>query len=49
MALAIRFVDCINLGDLAGLTELMTPAHRLEVFQVAPADHSPFGLGAVAL
>jgi hypothetical protein len=32
----LSFVDCINRGDLAGLGQLMTDDHRLEVFDEAP-------------
>lgn len=38
VAVAIRFIDCINRGDLVGLTALMTDDHRLEVFDEPPVS-----------
>jgi hypothetical protein len=34
--LALAFVSCINLGDVPGLVALMTPDHRLQIFDEPP-------------
>jgi hypothetical protein len=34
--LALRFIDCINRGDVAGLGRLMTEDHELRVFDESP-------------
>ena len=34
--LVLAFVNCINLRDLPGLVSLMSPDHRLQVFDEAP-------------
>ncbi len=36
VALAISFIDCINRRDLAALRDLLSPDHRLEVFDEQP-------------
>jgi hypothetical protein len=36
VAVAIGFVDRINTGDVDGLSRLMSPDHRLQVFDEAP-------------
>lgn len=36
VATVISFIDCINRGDLEGLTRLMSDEHRLEVLDEAP-------------
>jgi len=36
VALAVSFVDCINRRDLAGLSDLMSSDHRLEVLDEDP-------------
>jgi ketosteroid isomerase-like protein len=38
IAVAVGFVDCINRGDIPGLTELMTEDHQLVVFDEAPVS-----------
>ena len=38
IAVAIRFIDCINRGDIDGLERLMTDDHRLVVFDEAPVE-----------
>jgi len=35
VALTISFMDCISRGDVRGPAELMSPDHRLEVFDEA--------------
>jgi SnoaL-like domain len=32
----MAFINCINLGDVPGLVSLMTPDHRLEIFDEPP-------------
>ncbi len=32
----MAFVNCINLGDAPGLVSLMTPDHRLQIFDESP-------------
>ena len=34
--LALAFVSCINLGDVPGRVALMTPDHRLQIFDEPP-------------
>jgi ketosteroid isomerase-like protein len=36
VAVTISFIDCINRGDLQGLSRLMSPDHRLEIFDETP-------------
>ena len=36
VAVAVRFIDCVNRTDLDGLVATMTDDHRLEVFDEAP-------------
>ncbi|OBA96671.1 hypothetical protein A5662_17490 [Mycobacteriaceae bacterium 1482268.1] len=36
VAVAVRFIDCINRTDLDGLVATMTDDHRLEVFDEEP-------------
>jgi SnoaL-like domain len=36
VAVAIRFIDCVNRGDLDGLVATMTDDHRLEIFDEEP-------------
>ena len=36
LAAVVSFVDCVNRGDLDGLTGLMTPDHRLVVLDEDP-------------
>jgi hypothetical protein len=36
VALVIRFIDCINRGDVDGLGSLMASAHELRVFDEPP-------------
>ena len=36
VALALRFIDCVNRCDLDGLTSVMTDDHRLKVFDEDP-------------
>jgi ketosteroid isomerase-like protein len=36
IAPVVSFIDCINRGDLDGLTELMTDDHALVVLDEAP-------------
>ena len=36
VAAVVSFIDCINRGDLGGLTELMTDDHALVVLDEAP-------------
>ena len=36
IAAAISFIDCVNRGDLGGLTELMTDEHALVVLDEPP-------------
>ncbi len=36
MAVAVSFLDCINRGDIAGLSNLMTADHQLKVFDEPP-------------
>ena len=36
VAVAVRFIDCVNRSDLDGLVATMTDDHRLEVFDDEP-------------
>jgi hypothetical protein len=36
VAVALRFIDCINRGDLAGLAAVLADAHRLQIFTEEP-------------
>jgi SnoaL-like domain len=36
VAIAVRFIDCVNRSDLDGLVATMTDDHRLEVFDEEP-------------
>ena len=36
VAVALRFIDCVNRCDLDGLTSVMTDDHRLKVFDEDP-------------
>jgi hypothetical protein len=36
VAAVIGFIDCINRGDIVGLSRLMTEDHELQVFEEAP-------------
>ena len=36
VAVAVRFIDCVNRNDLDGLVATMTDDHRLEIFDEEP-------------